>query len=167
VNVTELATPALDATETAFWRSFVRAMLTVPRAMEADLLADQRLTMSEYAVLVHLSESVEHRMRMSDLAAISSLSLSGMTRVVGRLESDGLVDRVKCSVDARGSFACVTSAGLERLERAYPDHAASVRRVVIDNLDGIDIVALTEALNKIASAGGCVAGLMNAKAVPA
>ena len=57
-------------------------MLTVPRALDADLLREQRMSASEYAALMHLSEAPGRRLRMSDLAGASNLSLSGMTRIV-------------------------------------------------------------------------------------
>ncbi|MGY0064004.1 MarR family winged helix-turn-helix transcriptional regulator [Streptomyces sp. LZ34] len=87
---------------------------------------------------------------MSEPATACTLSLSGMTRVVTRLEKRGLVRRAKCDTDARGWNAVLTEFGLARLEQAWPTHLAGVRRHVFDHLDGH---ALPEAaaLRKIAN----------------
>lgn len=63
---------------------------------------------------------------MSDLAAQTGLSTSGVTRVVDRLERDGLVMRQPCSTDRRASYAAITDAGVDRLGAVLPDHLADV-----------------------------------------
>jgi DNA-binding MarR family transcriptional regulator len=136
----------LTAEEEAFLRAFVRAMITVPRVFDADLLREQGMSVNEYGVLMHLSEAPDRRLRMSDLAAASALSLSGMTRIVGRLEAQGLVRREQCATDARGWLAVLTDAGLERLRKAWPTHLASVRRHMMDHLRDVDLPDFTTAL---------------------
>jgi DNA-binding MarR family transcriptional regulator len=136
----------LTAAEEAFVRALGRILAVVPRVLEADLMHEQRMALSEYTALMHLSEAPQRHLRMSELAAACDLSLSGMTRVVSRLERDGLLRRVKCAEDARGSNAELTDAGLARLERAYPTHLASVRRHITDHLDGFDLTRLARAL---------------------
>ena len=89
-------------------------------------MREQRLPLSEYMTLMHLSEAPHRRMRMSELAAACDLSLSGMTRIVTRLETQGLVERVRCEEDARGWNAVLTDAGLARLERGLA-HASGQR----------------------------------------
>jgi DNA-binding MarR family transcriptional regulator len=69
-----------------------------------------------------------------------------MTRIVARMETEGLVKRVRCAEDARGWNAVLTDAGLARLEEAYPTQLASVRRHITDHLNGINLVQLTDAL---------------------
>ncbi len=142
---------ALTAEEEAFVRAFARALIAVPRALDADLVREQGMSMNEYAVLMHLSEAPERRLRMSDLAAANSLSVSGMTRIVSRLESQGLVARERCATDARGWLAVLTDAGLDRLRRAWPTHVASVRRHVMDHLGEVDLPSLTAALRQFAT----------------
>jgi DNA-binding MarR family transcriptional regulator len=143
--------PALNAEEEAFFRAFARTLIAVPRAFDADLLREQGMSMNEYAVLMHLSEAPERRLRMSDLAAASALSLSGMTRIVSRLEAQGLVRRERCATDARGWLAVLTDAGLQRLRKAWPTHIASARRHIMDHLGDVDLPALTAALRHFAT----------------
>lgn len=149
----EAATPLrpLSRDEEAVARAIGRAIVVLPRVMDADLTREQGLTLNEYGTLVQLSQAPDRRLRMSELAAACEVSLSGMTRIVGRLERDGLVVRVQCAEDARGSNAVLTEAGLRRLERAYPTHVASLRRHVLDHLTELDLARLADALARCAA----------------
>jgi DNA-binding MarR family transcriptional regulator len=141
----------LSVEEEAFLRAWSRAALTVPRALEADLLLGQGMSLSDYTALMHLSEAPGQTLRMSDLASACALSLSGMSRVVGRLEAQGLVERAQCSRDGRGLNAVLTEAGLGRLRRAWPTHLASVRQHMMDHLRELDLPVFTAALQDFAS----------------
>jgi DNA-binding MarR family transcriptional regulator len=141
----------LSVEEEAFVRAFGRALLTVPRVLDADLLREQRMSGNEYGTLMHLSEAPGRRLRMSELAATSALSLSGMTRIMNRLEALGLVQRVRCASDGRGLEAVLTDAGLERLRQAWPTHLNSVRRHLLDHLEAVDLPAITTALELFAA----------------
>jgi DNA-binding MarR family transcriptional regulator len=151
----EPAAGPLSVEEEAFLRAWSRAALTVPRALDADLLSGQGMSLSEYTALMHLSEAPERSLRMSDLASACALSLSGLSRIVSRLESQGLVARERASVDGRGLNAVLTDAGLGRLRRAWPTHLASVRRQVMDHLTDLDLPAVTAALQRFASGTAC------------
>jgi DNA-binding MarR family transcriptional regulator len=141
----------LTGEEEAFLRAWSRAALTVPRALEADLLTGQGMSLSEYTALMHLSEAPRRTLRMSDLASACALSLSGMSRIVGRLEGQGLVERQRSSCDGRGLNAVLTDAGLDRLRLAWPTHLTSVRRHVMNHLGDLDLTAVTAALTRFAS----------------
>jgi DNA-binding MarR family transcriptional regulator len=141
----------LDAEEAELWRAMARMVLALPRLLEAELRDAHGLMPSEYMVLSHLSEQPNRAMRMSELAEMGTLSGSGMTRVVERLVSDGLVERIRCREDARGQFAVLTDQGLARLEAAFPEHLLGVRRHVLDHLTGLDTKLLTEAFARIAA----------------
>ncbi|WP_377272989.1 MarR family winged helix-turn-helix transcriptional regulator [Peterkaempfera sp. SMS 1(5)a] len=139
----------LDANEEAFLRALGRVILALPRLVDADMVREAGLPLSEYTALRHLSETPEKMLRMSELACACDLSLSGMTRVVMRLEKQGWVERVKSPEDGRGWNAVLTGAGLARLERAWPAHLASVRRHVMDHLSGQDLTQLTATLERV------------------
>lgn len=85
-------------------------------------LAEHGLSQVEFEVLIRLARSPQERLRMTDLAAQTALSTSGITRVVDRLERDGLVARHACASDRRISYAMLTNAGHSRLEEALPGH---------------------------------------------
>ncbi|MGX6602406.1 MarR family winged helix-turn-helix transcriptional regulator [Micromonosporaceae bacterium Da 78-11] len=139
----------LTTEEEAVMRALGRVLLVMPRTLNAELEREQRMSLSEYNVLRHLSESHDRLMRMSELAQACDMSLSGMTRVAAKLESAGYLDRVKCENDARGWNAVLTEAGLARLRQAWPSHLASVRRHIFDHLDGLDLVKLAATFDRI------------------
>ncbi|MFF2549145.1 MarR family winged helix-turn-helix transcriptional regulator [Kitasatospora sp. NPDC058063] len=141
----------LGPAEEAFVRELSRVMLVLPRAVDADIVREAGLPLSEYTPLMHLSEAPDRLMRMNELAAACSLSLSGMTRVVGRLEKQGWVERAKCAGDGRGWNAILTDAGFARLEQAWPAFLASVRRHLVDQFAGQDLTQLTDALSRVAT----------------
>src|SRR3954452_504766 len=141
----------LSVEEEAFLRAWSRAALTVPRALECDLLIRQGMSLSEYTALMHLSEAPGRSLRMSDLASACALSLSGMSRIVSRLAAQGLVERERSSCDGRGLNAVLTDAGLGRLRLARPTHLARVRRHMMAHLNELVLPAVTAALQRFAS----------------
>jgi DNA-binding MarR family transcriptional regulator len=143
----------LSAKEEAFLRAFLRALVTVPRALDADLVDALGMSLTDYVGLMHLSEAPGATMRVGDLAATCALSLSGTTRVVSRLEDQGLLRREQCPSDGRGWEAVLTDSGLARLRWAWPAHLRSVRRHVIDHLDNLDVPPITAALSRFAADG--------------
>jgi MarR family transcriptional regulator, 2-MHQ and catechol-resistance regulon repressor len=92
------------------------------------LLAQHKLSLAEFDVLIRLARSPGQRLRMSDLAAQTVLSTSGVTRVVDRLERSGLVTRQSCLIDRRGYFAELTAEGVSRLSAMLPLHNELVER---------------------------------------
>jgi DNA-binding MarR family transcriptional regulator len=140
----------LSAEEEALLRALGRMMQVLPRALNADLERDQRMSASEYTVLRHLSESANGLLRMSELAQSCSMSMSGITRLAAKLESLGYVERRKCPEDARGANCTLTEAGLAHLKQAWPAHLASVRRHIFAHLDGVDLAKLAIAMDGMA-----------------
>jgi DNA-binding MarR family transcriptional regulator len=91
-------------------------------ALEHALEAEHKLGVSEYEVLERLVEPDKDEHRMQELADAVHLSQSALSRVVARLEAEGLVTRGICDYDRRGIFACITDAGRERYTAAKPTH---------------------------------------------
>lgn len=106
---------------------------------------------SSFEVLVRLARSEGHRLRMTELAAQSTLTNSGLTRVVDRLERQGHVERVPCSTDRRGWFAALTDAGLSKLAEVLPAHLATVSGSFTEVLDPEELDAFLLALRKLRS----------------
>lgn len=140
---------ALTEDEEALWRALARVLIVLPNLLERDLRVAGELTLNEYVVLMNLSERAGWSLRMSELATVSMLSSSGITRLVERLEGWGLIKRVRDCNDARGQLAILTEAGLARLEAAYPHHLRGVRAHVISHFEGLDLRALATALSKV------------------
>jgi DNA-binding MarR family transcriptional regulator len=134
--------PELSPEELAAWRGFLRAHAYLTRVLEAELLADQQLSLASYDVLLQLVEAPERRLRMTELAEAVLLSRSGVTRLVDRLEKAGLVARCRVATDGRGVAAELTPEGLSRLRNASPTHLAGVVRHFVDRLDAQDLDAI-------------------------
>ncbi|MER6062295.1 MarR family winged helix-turn-helix transcriptional regulator [Streptomyces sp. NPDC001792] len=140
----------LTAEEEAVVRSLSRVIYALPRAVDADMSREQRLSLIEYLTMMHLCEAPWRQLRMGELADACEMSLSGTTRVVQRLESEGFIQRVRCDRDSRGWHAALTAASLARLEEAWPTNLAAVRRHFLDHLKGIDLAKLATALQNVA-----------------
>jgi DNA-binding MarR family transcriptional regulator len=106
--------------------------------------------MNDYEILVNLSESEEHRMRMSDLAASTLQSKSRLSHQITRMEKAGLVRRENCESDKRGLFAVLTEEGWETMRSVAPHHVDSVRRHFIDRMSPEDVEHLRETLLPVA-----------------
>ncbi len=105
------------------WRELLDRHARTTTALERSL-HEHGLGVSEYEVLERLAMGQKDEHRMQELAEEVHLSQSALSRVVGRLEADGLVVRSMCAEDRRGIFACLTDAGRERYAAARPAHRA-------------------------------------------
>ncbi|MEA2307209.1 MAG: hypothetical protein QOH43_4489 [Solirubrobacteraceae bacterium] len=123
----------LGERELRAWRGLLRVHATLSKALDAELEAEHDLPLTSYEVLMYVADAEGERMRMCDLAESILLSRSGLTRLIDRLERDGLVCRTTCSSDARGSFACLTPAGRAKLNAARATHLAGVRRLFLQH----------------------------------
>ncbi|MFP3961307.1 MarR family winged helix-turn-helix transcriptional regulator [Actinomadura fulvescens] len=150
----------ISAAELIVWRTLLRAQVQISRRLQADLLADHDLALASYDVLMHLGEAPEGRLRMNDLADRVLLSRSGLTRLVDRLQREGLVCRETCSSDARGLFAVLTPAGRARLAAATPTYQRGVRDYVLSRLDEEDLRQFAQILDKLADEPVPVASLL-------
>ena len=101
------------------------------------------ISLTNYVVLMRLSEAPGRTLRMGDLADGAVLSASRITRIVASMVEEGLVTRGRADGDARVSLAKLTSAGLARLEEGWPAHLAAVRELVVDHLSASDLADLT------------------------
>jgi len=132
----------LSSLEGGAWGGFLRAHGTLVRRLDDDLRTTHGLTLSSYEVLLFLAWSPDRRMRMGDLAGRVLITLSGVTRLIGRLEREGLVRRERSPEDGRGSYAVLTEAGLLRLREAHPTHLAGVRRLFLGHFNDEELKTL-------------------------
>jgi DNA-binding MarR family transcriptional regulator len=122
------------------------------RRLESELWSEQRLALPAYDVLVQLVEAPEHRLRMTELAERVLLSRSGLTRLVDRLERDGLVCRASTPHDARGVLAVLTDAGYAKLREASRTHLRGIREHVVEPLGDDDLHDLERVMNRLLDA---------------
>ncbi|GAA1849604.1 MarR family winged helix-turn-helix transcriptional regulator [Asanoa iriomotensis] len=115
-------------------------------------LAGHKLSAVEFEVLMRLVRSPGHELRMTDLAAQTSLSTSGVTRVVDRMERDGLLRRRACPTDRRSSYAGVTGAGVTRLTETLPGHLALIEQWFTGQLAPAELEEFLDYLRRIRDA---------------
>ncbi len=136
-------------------RGLMRAHASLAKRLDAELEQAHGLPLSSYEVLHHLESAPDGRMRMCDLAEHAQLSRSGLTRLVDRLERDGLLSRCTCEHDARGAYACLTEQGIQRLSAARGTHLAVVREQFLSRFSEAELGALAEMWDRIAPCCGC------------
>ncbi|HEY7836053.1 MAG TPA: MarR family transcriptional regulator [Solirubrobacteraceae bacterium] len=136
------------------WRGLLRAHSCLAKRLDAELERAHSMPMTSYEVLHHLEEANRGRMRMCDLAEQAQLSRSGLTRLVDRLERDGLLERCSCSHDARGAYACLTEIGRERLQEARATHRAALRSAFFSRFSEEELSMLADMWERIAPCNG-------------
>lgn len=139
----------LDPLEMRAWRAFLASHSRLLARLDSELQATASLGISDYGVLVTLSDAPDNRLRMSELAERMLLSPSGLTRRVDSLVRTGLVERALCPEDRRGTFAVLTDAGREQLRRVAPHHVRQVRMHFVDLLSRDEITVLATALERV------------------
>jgi DNA-binding MarR family transcriptional regulator len=145
---------ALDDPRLGAWRAFLFAQAAVLRRLESELLEEERISLAEYDALVQLAIPDDRRLRMSELADRLIISRSGVTRLVDRLESQGLVVRSHCAPDGRGAYAVLTAAGLARLRDAVPTHLRHVEEHFLSLITPDELAVIQEAMTRVARATG-------------
>lgn len=124
----------LDDEQAEAWLALVSILEVLPAALDSQLGRDADLTFFEFLVLVQLAEVPDHRLRLSDLAAATHTKLPRLSRVVARLEADGLVAREMDAHDGRSRYAALTDSGWRKLSEAAPGHVELVNRLFVDPL---------------------------------
>ena len=123
----------LSEEEQQAWRATVHLSQLLMRQLDRDLNV-HGLSGHDYEILVNLSEAPDNRLRMTDLADATSQSRSRLSHQISRMEARDLVRREECEGDKRGTFAVLTKAGFDTIERVAPYHVEQVRRHYIDRL---------------------------------
>jgi len=128
--------------ELSAWRGLLRVHSALVKALDAELLARHDMPLTSYEVLINLQAAPGRRRRMAELADGVLLSRSGMTRLVDRLEREGLLERDACTDDGRGTYAVLTDKGEEWLGRARPTHLDGVRERFLQHFEPDELVML-------------------------
>jgi DNA-binding MarR family transcriptional regulator len=140
----------LDPTQQQAWRAYLELVRLLPHHLEDRLHTRHDLTLTDYQVLVEVSEADGHRSRMSELARRIRLSKSRVTHQIDRMERAGLVTRVNCAHDRRGQWVELTDDGWTVLRAAAPRHVEDVRELFFDLLEEGQAKVLASALRAVA-----------------
>lgn len=138
-----MATRWLTEDELRTWRSFSLMQLQLFALLGRELAGDG-LSYPDYLVLASLSDRVEHRARPVELGRELGWEKSRVSHHVSRMERRGLVERVPCATDQRGSFVAMTERGHDAIAAAAPSHVDVVRRHFVDLLTPEQLATLDE-----------------------
>jgi DNA-binding MarR family transcriptional regulator len=136
--------PSVDA-----FARLLRAHAALKRELNARLVAEHGLSITDYECLLALAHAEEGAMRRVDLAEQLMLTPSGVTRLLDGLERDGWVTKAACESDARVTYAVLTDEGRERLESAGRSHVAQVRELIERQLSQEELATLVELLGRL------------------
>jgi DNA-binding MarR family transcriptional regulator len=142
----------LDGEEQTTWRSYLQGSIVLTAYLDRVLEEAAGLSLGEYEVLSYLSEAPEHAMRMSELAREVMYSRSRLTYTVRRMESAGLLERLRYPHDGRGVICRLTEKGYDVLKKVAPAHVDSVRRGLVDVLPPEQFQQLGEAMKLVMAA---------------
>lgn len=117
--------------------------------LDRQLERDTGLPLQWFELLLRLARSPGRHLRMSDLAAQATLTPSGLTRAIDRLEAAGLAERAPCASDRRGAYAALTARGLERITAAVPPHLEHVEEHLTSALSHDEQQQLAALLRKV------------------
>ena len=158
-TVTPTKTPAspeaLNEVELQAWRGLLCTHASLAKRLDAELERAHGLPLTSFEVLNRLSGAASGRMRMCDLADSIHLSRSGLTRLVDRLERDGLLERCSCDHDARGAYACLTPAGRGQRDAARATYLAAVREHFLAHFDEGELAVLAGLWERVSPPGCC------------
>ncbi|HEV2582604.1 MAG TPA: MarR family transcriptional regulator [Ktedonobacteraceae bacterium] len=135
------------------WRAFLRAHAVTIDHIDHDMVASERLPLSSYDVLIELYEAPEYRLRMHDLAERVVLSRSGLTRLVDRLEAEGLLTRDRSGTDRRGAYAVISEKGIAAMRRSWPVYSRGITEYFAQWLSIEEAAIIQQALERITQAG--------------
>ena len=116
----------------------------------ATQLARHGLSPVEFEVLIRLARTPMSLLRMTDLATQTSLTASGVTRVVDRLADRGLVARQACATDRRTTYVVLSEPGLALLGAALPGHLEVIEQWLVGPLrEAGDLADFTAMLRRL------------------
>ena len=140
----------LTPAEESAWRKYIVASRRMYEALDEDLTS-HGLSLSDYEILVHLSDAKDRSIRMSELADKTILSRSRLSHRIKYMEGKGWVERQKCASDKRGTWAVMTTKGWNTIVKAAPDHVASIRKRFIDQISKADQANIAAIFEKVES----------------
>jgi DNA-binding MarR family transcriptional regulator len=139
----------LDADQQSSWRAFAVGVTLLLDRLDADLQKEFDLSLTEYEILVRLSERPGRSMRMAQLADALAHSRSRVTHTVARMQHAGLVERSASPDDGRGIVCKLTDHGYDVLVEAAPVHVQGVRDYLVDLSSRDDFAALGRVMNAV------------------
>jgi DNA-binding MarR family transcriptional regulator len=124
----------LTPEQIAAWSGFIWAHVQVIRALDLELKHEHGVPLASFDVLFQLSLAGDEGLLMSELADAIVLSRTGLTELVERLHSGGLVEWGRSDFDPREVFVRITDRGTELLARVADTHIAGIKKQFLERL---------------------------------
>src|SRR3954465_10531327 len=132
----------LEAREQHAWRAYLEMTAKLTAQLNREMQQQSGISIADYSVLVQLSEHVDVRMRVLELARALGWEKSRLSHQLTRMQQRGLIERSNCSEDRRGAWIVLTEQGRGAVEAGAPRHVESVRRYLFDELTAEQVEAL-------------------------
>ncbi|PUA80968.1 MarR family winged helix-turn-helix transcriptional regulator [Nocardioides currus] len=139
----------LDESQQRAWRALVVGTTLLMDRLDDDLRRTFNISLTEYEILVRLSERPGRSMRMAQLADALAHSRSRVTHTVDRMQKAGYIVRAATPEDGRGIVATMTDAGFALLVEAAPMHVEGVRTYLVDVADPTDFSAVGRVMDAV------------------
>jgi DNA-binding MarR family transcriptional regulator len=124
----------LDATQQRAWRGFLDLHARLAAKLNRELQRTSGLSLSDYDVLVHLTDVPDGRLRAFELGEGLQWDKSRVSKQVSRLAARDLVAREECEADRRGAYVVITPTGRRAIEAAAPAHVELVHQLIFDTI---------------------------------
>ncbi|MEO8003938.1 MAG: MarR family transcriptional regulator [Betaproteobacteria bacterium] len=143
---------SLESSKGATWALFLTAHAVLLEQIEVRLADAGLPSLAWYDVLWALERAGSRRLRMRELADMSVISRSNLTRLVDRLEAAGLVARERAAEDRRGAFAVITAEGRALRKKMWPVYAAAIKELFEDHITEREATQIREPLERVLGA---------------
>ena len=141
-----------DSCRLAAWLALLDAHRRLTSRLEADLERSHGLSLAEYEVLCRLEDAPGQRLRLHELTAHTRMTKSGVSRLVDRMQSSGLLRTERCPSDRRGAFAVLTADGSAVFARAASIHLRGIQDHFGRHLGDDEAAAVRAALERVRDA---------------
>ncbi|MEO5534956.1 MAG: MarR family winged helix-turn-helix transcriptional regulator [Pseudolysinimonas sp.] len=125
----------VSAADWELWRSYRSMNQQLSRALDRQLQRDAGISQADYGILLALFEAPDRRLRTGELGELLAWEKSRVSHQVARMEARGLLKRVECEDDARGTWVTLEAEGRRLLLSAMSEHAAAIRDLFFNELE--------------------------------
>ncbi|MDH2423903.1 MarR family transcriptional regulator [Sphaerisporangium sp. TRM90804] len=133
------------------WSALTAAHALITERLGTALTRACGLSINEFEVLLRLEQAEPPELRPADLLPAVRLTQPSLSRMIIRLEQQGLLRREPDPADGRGVLVAITDAGRELFRRAVPVHSRTIQDALLDQLSPAEHDSLTAMLDRIAT----------------
>lgn len=136
---------------TDLWFSFVRTHRLMIREVESRLAASKLPAYAWYDVLWGLESGPQGTRRMHELADALAIERYNLTRLVDRLEQEGLVTRTRSPEDGRAAYASITKEGRALRKKMWKVYESTVAELFLNQFSADEKSTFAKSLDRAAA----------------